>query len=531
MIRLTRHFACPMVALIWVILVTAPAPAGEGGRISRLVIGTTMGVRGIDIDDYYFGILRAMLTHKGLVRLNDENTVEGDLAESWSTEDFRTWTFRLKQGMVWHDGSPVLADDVAFSLNYLREKLPEFRTHLSLLDSAHALDAHTVVIRLKEPSPRFLYTLLVLRVIPSHVFKEIADPRRFNQTQAATGCGPYAFESHDPASGTLVFRAFPQYYRGIPHIDQIVFRLFRNPDTLYLALRKGEIDLPYFYAAGTPPIQVPHLKRDSSVRIHLLENTGVPHALFFNTHNRFLESAQFRRALSLAIDYREILDLIAPGYGYLPNSGFVPRACPEFVDTPPLVHAPDQARQILDRMEVKDTNADGVREKDGNPVRLDLVLRMDIPEHFRLAALVKEYFLAVGIELVLRPVDMTLFRTISDQDRSYAILLSRTTPWGMIMGAGCGSEYLDSRNLGWTRTDDPGFFAIVDRMRGAVDTVTYQAAAADFQLWVSRELPVIPLYWDRLVQPCSARFEGWRNSPMYGVLWEETWFSLRKTEP
>ncbi|MFH0730986.1 MAG: ABC transporter substrate-binding protein [Pseudomonadota bacterium] len=517
--------------VIWVFFSAGFAGAEADFSIERLVVGTTMSVKSIDIDDYYFGTLRAMLTHLSLVNLDEKGEFYGALAESWATKDGKTWTFSLRKGLLWHDDRPVTARDVAFTITYLLEKVPVYKSHLSLVESVAAPDDHTVMIHLSRPNPRFLVNLLVVRILPRHCFESIADPKTFTGGEAAIGCGPYRFDSFDPASGTIGFTAFPKYYRGRPRIRQIVFRSYRNPDVLYMALRKGEIDLPYFYAAGTPAFHVPPLLKDPNIRIQLMDNIGVPNALFLNTQKPPADQADFRRALSHAINYEELIRFFAAGYGSVPNGGFVPRGAPEFVETEPLIYNPERAVKLLETLGYVDVGADGFRRANGKIAELELVVRTDVTGSLRLTELLKEYFQKIGVKLTLRPVDMATFSTLCDRERSHMALLSRATPWGMMMWAGCGTGYLDQRNIGWSAFVDPGFVSIVDRMNETLDRGQYLKVAAEFQQCHAKLLPAIPLYWDALIQPYHRRFEGWKVSPVYGFLWEETWFNLREATP
>ena len=496
--------------------------------VKKLVVGTTMSVKSIGISDYYFGVMRGMLTHSGLVGLDENGEFYGDLAESWKTDDGKTWTFFLRKEASWHDGRPVLASDVRFSFTYLLEKVPVYKSHFAVVDTVEAPDERTVIIKLSEPYARLPVNLLVLRIIPRHCFENVDSPETFTGPQAAVGSGPYVFDYFDPSSGQIGFKAFPGYFRGAPNIETIVFRSFRNPDVMYMAFRKGEIDIPYFYASGTPPFQVPLLLRDPEIAIHQMDNPGVPNAIFFNTRQSPMDRKEFRQALSLAIDYEEIVRFFAGGYGSVPNGGFVPRGNPEFVETALLAHDPAKASEILDGLGYVDSDKDGYRESDGKRLEVELVARTDVAGSLRLTELLKEYFAKVGVMLTLRPVDLALFATICDHERSHRALLSRATPWGMQMWAGCGTGYFDSRNIGWSVVDDKRFSSIVDRMNTALDREEYLRAAADIQRYYAEELPAVPLYWDVLIQPCRKRFTGWKTSPMYGFLWEKTWFSLRE---
>jgi len=83
----------------------------------------------------------------------------------------------------------------------------------------------------------------------------------------------------------------------------------------------------------------------------------------------------------------------------------------------------------------------------------------------------------------------------------------------MMMWAGCGTGYFDRRNIGWTLSDDCRFIGIVDRMNAALKSEKYLEATADLQRYYHDELPAIALYWDVLIQPYHARFNGWKISP------------------
>lgn len=525
-----RHYPYlyPFMIVFGLLILLSPINTlGTSYPIPRLVVGTTMTVNSINIDDYYYGVMRAMLTHRALVQLDEKGAIVADMAETWKTDDAQKWIFHLRPDLVWHDGKAVTARDVAFSMRYLLEKIPVYRWHLKLVDKIEARDDHTVVLDLTEPNPRFLVNLLVLRVIPRHIFETVEDPKKFHGPRAAIGCGPYKFKAFDKSAGVIRFEAFEQYYRGKPNVGEVVFRLFRNADTLNLSFRKGEVDLPYFYASGTDPVQARTLKNNPEVKLHLINNRGVPNMLFFNLKQPMVDRPEFREALSYAINYQELLNLFAAGYGSVPNKGFIPPGTFGFVKTEPFAFDPKTARQKLRQLGYVDTNNDGIREADNRNLELEIVVRTDTDGSMRLADRLKTYFSAVGIALKIKPVDNTLFRQISDRDRNHTILLSRTTPWGMMMWAGCGSGYIDSRNIGWSVMNDPEFLAIVDRMNAASNDKAYLQAAADFQAYNARMTPVIPLYWNQMIQPYHKRFSGWLENPMYGFLWEKTWFSLK----
>lgn len=498
--------------------------------IPMLTIGTTMKVKAINIEDYYFGIFRSIFTHKGLVKLDESGQFTGDLAKSWNTADGQTWTFSLQDGVTWHDGAKVTAADVKFTIEYNIKHNVEYKSHFSLIKSITTPDDKTVVITLSRPTPRFLVNLLVLRTLPQHIFATVDNPATYNDPKAATGCGPYIFEKFDESAGIITFKANKAYYRGVSPIAEIKVRLFKNPDALYMALQNGQIDLPYTYSAGTDPIYAANLAKNPKIKLVNIPNLGVSKALIFNITRPVVNDPQLRTALSYAIDYNELVRLFAANNGTLPTAGFVPRGTLGFTATHQLEFNPGKANLLLEQSGYH-LNDTGTREKNGQLLTFELLVRNDIPENIRLSELLQKYFAGIGVKLTLKTVDATVYQTISSKDKSHISLLSRTTPWGMMMWAGMGSGYIDARNIGWAMVDDARFLDIVDKMNVAMGQDEYQKYSTELQQYYAENLPVIPLYWDSFIQPHNAALTGWKVSPMYGILNEETWYSLQKTVP
>ena len=518
----------PVMLLAALLLLVLSVTCASAQRIERLNVGTIMQVRAINIDDYYFGIMRAMLTHKGLIKIGEDGRFIGDLASTWSTDDAITWRFDLVQGMTWHDGTMVTAEDIRFSIDYYMDKIPVYKHHFKLIQKVEALDSSTVVITLSEANPRFLVNLAVLRTLPKHIFETVENPKAFQGEKAAIGCGPYKFDGFDPAAGIVRFKTYDKYYRGRPNVDEIVFRMFKNQDTMYMALRKGSIDLPYFYASGTDPVYAASFAKHPGIKIHELPFTGVPNVLFFNTQQPPMDNPVFRKALSFAIDYNQMVKYFTGGFGSIPNKGFVPKGTAGFIETPVQSYDPKKAASLLASIGYRDTDSNGVLDKDGRALEIEIIVRTDIDASIRVAELLKKRFADIGVLLRIKTVDSTLFRQISDRERSHMTLLSRTTPWGMMMWAGSGSGYYDSRNIGWANLSDPAFHRIVDRMNSAIKHQDYEKAAAELQRYYADQKPGIPLYWSSILQPANASLTGWKISPIYGFLWEKTWYSLKK---
>ena len=123
------------------------------------------------------------------------------------------------------------------------------------------------------------------------------------------------------------------YYEGRPKIMEIDIRMFKNEDAMMMALLKGEIDTIYVYSGGISYYNIPQIIESEELGYMLIENTGVPAALWMNQDKEPYDDVRFREALSYAIDYEELVTLFTAGYGRTPTAGFIPNGSLNYVET------------------------------------------------------------------------------------------------------------------------------------------------------------------------------------------------------
>jgi len=496
--------------------------------VPKLVIGTTNQVNDININDYYYSIFRESISHEGLIALNPDGSFAPRLAENWQSADGKTWTFNLRKNAFWHDGTPVTAQDIKFTLEYIQEKIPRFKQFWGQIDNIETPNNYTVKIDLKKPNSNFLSNLLVMTAIPQHIFKDVSDPSKYNEENATIGCGPYKYVLFDKNAGTLTFKAYDKYWGGKPAIDTIEIHFYKTEDSMIMALQKGEIDTTYMYSNGISYYYVPKLLNDNDVKISTTNSTGVT-ALFINTNKSVLDNTTFRRALSLAIDYDELKNLFTAGYGDSATAGFLARANYNYKDMPKLAKDINKSKELLDSIGMLDKDGDGLRETpNGKKFQPNLIARSDIANHQRLAEMIVKYFNLIGIDIKVKLVDANSFMQIANTDKSYDMLISSTSPWGMMNWCGYGSGYVDDRTSGWTRTTDPTYISIVDQMFKTTDAAEQKKLAYQMQDYYAGQLPVIALYSSDIIQPYNKKYDGWVSDPMFGILSHETFFGLHE---
>jgi peptide/nickel transport system substrate-binding protein len=226
---------------------TSAGAQGSSGEDEKLVfrVGSTNDIDGfnpfkiVEIPSYEV----MGLTYDYLVDFSpkDSSPAPG-LADSWETsDDGLTWTFHLNEDAKWHDGKPVTSEDVAYTFRrILKEKQGLYIDYVRQIEKIETPDKHTVVFKTKDPSVQMLSMLVY--ILPKHIWKDVpADETKTFKNEPAIGSGPFqAVEWKEGQSVRL--KANPDYFRGAPHIDEIIFQLYDNDDTMVQALKNGEVD-------------------------------------------------------------------------------------------------------------------------------------------------------------------------------------------------------------------------------------------------------------------------------------------------
>jgi peptide/nickel transport system substrate-binding protein len=255
------------------------------------------------------------------------------LARSWAwSPDRRGLTFHLETAVRWHDGRPTTAHDVAWTLNAARDPATGYprANELAGLESVTARDDSTVVLRFRQPQPRFPDLLTDLAILPAHLLDGVP-PARLRQAgwnTAPVGNGPFRFVSHEP-NRRWVFAAnpdFPARLGGPPRLGRFIVVVVDEPTTKLAALTSGELDF-----AGIQPAHAEFVRRDSGLVVlsfPLLQTDGI----VFNTRRPPFDRLETRRAVSDAIDRQELVDGYIYGFG-TPALGPVPPTAPGYLPT------------------------------------------------------------------------------------------------------------------------------------------------------------------------------------------------------
>lgn len=294
-----------------------------------------------------------------LVRYTADLTFENDLAADYSlSEDGLTWTFTLRDDAYFTDGERVTASDVAFTLE--TAKTEQGSVDLTYMERAEARDDTTVVITLSRPTSIFLNTLASIGIVPEHAYDE-------DYGTNPVGSGPYRFVEWDPQE-QILFTANENYYGETPSIKNITV-VFMSEDAALAAVQAGEVDVAYSsaaLAAAEPDgyhIEAIPSADNRGFTLPVLPDEGRTTESGAPIGNDVTCNLEIRQAIACAIDRQEIADVVLNGYGrpaYSENDG-MPWNNPEVVIETDV----EYAKQLLSDAGWKDTDGDGIVEKNG----------------------------------------------------------------------------------------------------------------------------------------------------------------------
>jgi len=375
----------------------------------------------------------------GLTRLNSRGEVEPDLASRWEitagSTPIVTYTFTLRTNAYWHDGTPVTADDVIYTIRLLQD--PEFPgppglgSALWKTITVGRVDRRTVSFTLIEPFAPFLdYT--TVGILPAHKLEGVAasDLPALGYNTSPIGCGPFQLESMDVADdGTVqsvVLQRFPRYHGSRPQLDRIQFRFYPNDQRVIKAYQAREID-------GIGRVPLAHLDQARSIpTLDLLSAPTAEYAgVLFNLRRGelgYAEDSAVRRALMHAIDVQAIIDDALGGQA-VPAQGPLLRGTWAHTDLAERYeYDPDRAEDLLDeagweRREI----VDDWRRKGGRRLEFSLLASSE-PERLSVAQMVIEQWAAVGVTVTLKtgsPLEVRQALEARDFD---AILVSIAIP-------------------------------------------------------------------------------------------------------
>ncbi|WP_289140109.1 ABC transporter substrate-binding protein [uncultured Brevibacillus sp.] len=444
------------------------------------------------------------------------------LAESYSiSDDQKTWSFKIRSGVTFHDGTPLTAD--SFKATFERAMAPETASPsagplLSVIESVSAPDDKTLILQLKEPSAPLLSYLVQPNLTQP---LSIAAIEKYGKEYGRNpvGVGRWKFESWKTGESiTLVRNEAYQWpepfakHQGPPMPDKLVIKFIKDAQTTIAALESGSIDIAAVMAKEAKEYR-------SNGKFEILEagQMGV-NFIQMNMENEILQDIRVRQALNMALNKKAIIQADQQGEG---ESAFGPLGREMFgydpaVETYGYPHDVEKAKNLLEEAGWK-LGAQGIREKDGKPLSLQLLTGGNSHGIQLIQSMLKE----IGVELKIQSAEVgsmlellakgqfdlnALNYSFHDPDVLY--LLMHSSQIG-------GSNYAHIQN--------PQLDTLLDKSRKVVDQAQRNQIFAEVQKIAVEQAYWIPYSENKTFLAVNKRVHGVKLDSMYGIMLGDSW--------
>ena len=332
--------------------------------------------------------------YEGLYKPTSSGDFEPALAESYAvSEDGRVYTFTIRQGVLFHNETPMDVNDVVYSFNTCAATSVDssLGAALSNVASVEAANENTVVVTLKEPDSDFLAYVASVYIVPD----DYSD-----QATAPVGTGPFKYVSRS-VQENLVLEKFDGYWGEGAKVDRVTFMIYENSSALMTALNGGAVDLAMHLTVS----QTQNLDE----RYNVLEGTmNLVQALYLNNAVAPFDDVRVRQALCYAIDRDAILELTADGHGTKLGSSMYPAFTKYFDDslTDYYTYDPEKAKELLTEAGYP------------NGFTMTITVPSNYTPHVDTAQVLVEQLGAVGITVEIEEVEWNtwLQRTYTERD-------------------------------------------------------------------------------------------------------------------
>lgn len=364
----------------------------QGGALK---VGITQQV--LNLDPHVataFSSFRVMeQIYEGLLRFDNQLQLQPALAESWTiSPDGREYTFKLRPGVKFHDGTPLTAEDVKYSFERVLnpETSSPQRSRIALIEAMEVLSPTEIKFTLREPFAPFLDTMPLISIVPRNFEEKVGDPK-----VNTLGTGPFKLAEFGPDFVRLV-RNEAYWEDGLPYLDEVIIRQIPDPSTLRSALRTGQLDLIFGFGvdvttagsfAGLPDFKV-------------ISVPGLNYSLLgIQNARKPFDDVRVRQALSLAIDRQQIAEIVY--FGRSAVAGPLPPAVSKW-DPLPSSELPNYTRDV-------ETAKALLEEAGATNLTFKIMPIPTVPETIQIAQVIQAQLKDVGVETEVESVDFATF--------------------------------------------------------------------------------------------------------------------------
>lgn len=449
-----KKFACLFITVL--LIVTACTKKEEmltGEQGGKLVIGTTDLPAVISpLAPSIFGsndILDLLFMH--LHRIDPATgKMRPELAVSWEfSEDLTSITYYLRTDVTWWDGEPVTAADVYFTY----EKMLDPKTNYPNIASLRFIEDVDVIgpYAIKFTFNKIYADLLTdsdIIAVPKHVFEK--DGAEFG-SKTILGNGPYKIKEWLPGSG-LILTYNDAYYRGRPPLDEVYIRYYADINKMMEDFSAGDLDLVF----NITPVSAKELANNKNIKVDTKPGNTFTY-IGWNFNNQHLKNKEIRKALTMAIDTKQILNEVFVGMGTISLGPLPPSSWGYNESVEPIKYDLPEAKGILEKLGFEDRNRNKILDIDRKDFTLDIITNVENAERVKILELIAEDLGALGVRVNVRTLNT----------RSFIEAIVKRDFDGFIMGWSVGEKI------------DPTVYWYSDPAKGRFNFIGYKNTVVD----------------------------------------------------
>jgi peptide/nickel transport system substrate-binding protein len=450
---------------------------------------------------------------------NMDGSIKPWLATGYKfSDDAKSLTFTIRQGVKWSDGKPMTIDDVLFSFNILKKFAALDQNNMwSYIQDIAKPDANTLTITLKQPFTPVLYFAGRVVIVPQSIFEKVDDPVKFtNPDPVATG--PYLVKNLTPQ--LVAYKKNPNYWQpGKPEIEEIHYPSYNSNTSVELDLNKGDIDMAGLY---TPKIEDTYVKRDPKNH-HYWFPAGNTIMLYLNLTKYPFDQLAVRQAISAAINRDQISTNAESGYvkAAHPSALVLPNnqsfMASEYAN---LTSAQDvsKAQSLMSGLGLT-KGSDGIYVgKDGKPFTFNLGVVTGWTDWVTACQIIASDLEKIGIKANVTPVSFSDYFTklqMGTFDMSISWTNSGPNPFYLyndLLNSAKSADVGKAAATNWARWRDAGTDKLLDQFASTTDEAKQKQAIAGLQKVMVDQVPAVPLFYGPIwYEYNTKRFTGFPN--------------------
>ncbi|MGQ9566586.1 MAG: ABC transporter substrate-binding protein [Anaerolineae bacterium] len=475
----------------------------------------------------------AGLMNHPLIGVNDKNefypilvTEVPSVQNGGISEDSLTWTFRLRKDVKWHDGQPFTAEDVCFTYDVMMMEGTDVRSRVGWdrIASCEMPDPYTVVFKFKQVDAPFLMRVSNVQILPKHILGGLSaqELNAHPWFRAPVGTGPFLFKEWVAGDHITVAKNPNYFIEGQPYLDEIVYRVVPDANTLLNMTETGEVDVQFRVQDDLALLldKMPNVER---ITVQSLS----PWLIWINNNHPLFKDARTRQALAYGFDKEIICQKVYQGLAEPADGPISPQLWAYNPNIRKFRYDPEKAKALLEEVGWRDEDGDGIREAhgvegvpDGTPLKFETANIAGEQIRVQLLSLVHAQWKEIGVQAEINLVDVaTMFGKMhpnNEFETTYSYIARYVDP-------DIGDLYLDrvkfnNRN-NYVGFSDPRVDELILASQQTADREKRKEYLWEAQAIIAEKVPQLFIGWRVNTTAVNKRVHGYKPSPGYNEMW------------